>query len=165
VLYILNYHNNPVRRQDRLLEETKARALLQSGEYGVLSLASPGREPYGIPLNYVWDGDNCLYFHGAVDGRKLELIKDNPQASFCVVGATNVVPSKFSTGYESLVLKGRVAIGLDDQEKHKALHLLINKYSSGHREAGGKYIDKLFEQTEVIRFDIHEASGKSKVIS
>lgn len=161
----MNYNNNPVRRQDRLLEEAKAKALLQSGEYGVLSLALPSNEPYGIPMNYVWDGNNCLYFHCAVDGRKLELIKSNPLASFCVVGATNVVPSKFSTGYESLVLKGRVAIGLDNQEKHKGLHLLINKYSSAHREAGGNYIDKLFEQTEVIRFDIEEASGKSKVIS
>lgn len=161
----MNYNNNPVRRQDRLLEETKARVLLQSGEYGVLSLATSGNEPYGIPLNYVWDGNNCLYFHCALEGRKLELIECNPQASFCVVGATNVVASKFSTGYESLVLKGRVAIGLDDQEKHKALHLLINKYSSAHRDAGGKYIDKLFVQTEVICFDIDEVSGKSKVIS
>ena len=108
----MQYNNKQVRRQDRLLEQAKALELLEIGEYGVLSLALAEDGPYGIPLNYVWDKKNAIYFHCANDGRKLETLKQNNKASFCVVGKTNVVPIKFSTGYESIVLSGTLFMNL-----------------------------------------------------
>ena len=47
--------NDTVRRQDRLLDETRSIELLRESEYGVLSMVSEG-EGYGIPINYVWNG-------------------------------------------------------------------------------------------------------------
>ena len=64
------YDNSAVRRQDRLLDEARARELLAGGRFGVLSLVD-GDGAYGIPVNYVWDGDDSLYVHCAPDGRKL----------------------------------------------------------------------------------------------
>lgn len=160
----MQYNNSYVRRQDRLLEQESAIYLLATGEYGVLSLATIENEPYGIPLNYAWDGMNCIYFHCAVEGRKLELLMKNSLASFCVVGKTNVIPEKFSTGYESIIVKGMLRIGLFEEEKLTGLNLLVKKYSPSYQSEGQKYIEKLFHQTEVLRFDIQEVSGKSKVI-
>lgn len=54
------YDNSAVRRQDRLLDEARARELLAGGRFGVLSLVD-GDGAYGIPVNYVWDGDDSLY--------------------------------------------------------------------------------------------------------
>ena len=79
------YDNSAVRRQDRLLDEARARELLAGGRFGVLSLVD-GDGAYGIPVNYVWDGDDSLYVHCAPDGRKLRCIDRRDRVSFCVVG-------------------------------------------------------------------------------
>lgn len=52
----MKYSNETVRRQDRLLEEENALRLLQTAEYGILSMQAAGGGGYGIPVNYVWDG-------------------------------------------------------------------------------------------------------------
>ncbi len=77
------YNNQNIRRQDRLLEESRAEELLKSGEYGILSMVTPEGEGYGIPLNYVWDEDlNSIYIHCAPEGKKLKCIAQNPNVSF-----------------------------------------------------------------------------------
>ena len=70
----MKYNNDNVRRQDRLLEEDRAYALLREGEYGVLSMTTPTGGAYGIPLNFVWDGQENIYIHCAPQGRKLDCI-------------------------------------------------------------------------------------------
>lgn len=70
----MKYNNDNVRRQDRLLEEDRAYALLREGEYGVLSMTTPTGGAYGIPLNFVWDRQENIYIHCAPRGRKLDCI-------------------------------------------------------------------------------------------
>lgn len=90
----MEYTNEAVRRQDRLLDNERAYALLKEGEYGVLSMTDEaGKAAYGIPINYVWDGKDAIYLHCAPQGRKLRCIAAHPEVSFCVVGATHVVPT------------------------------------------------------------------------
>lgn len=50
----MNYTNEQIRRQDRLLEKEKAISLLKNGEYGVLSMQDEENGAYGVPINYVW---------------------------------------------------------------------------------------------------------------
>ncbi|MBP9982899.1 MAG: pyridoxamine 5'-phosphate oxidase family protein, partial [Prevotella sp.] len=59
------FNNDGVRRRDRLMEENRAVELLQNSEYGILSMIDDKGLPYGIPLNYVWDGDSSIYIHCA----------------------------------------------------------------------------------------------------
>ena len=47
---MMEYRNDSVRRQDRLLDEVRARELLRGGEYGFLAMASD-EGAYGIPVN------------------------------------------------------------------------------------------------------------------
>ena len=49
----MKYVNDRVRRQDRLMDETRALELLREGEYGVLSIVADGGG-YGVPVNFVW---------------------------------------------------------------------------------------------------------------
>ena len=135
---------------------------MQSGEYGVLSLIDTEGRPYGIPVNYVWDGQDRIYLHCAPEGKKLNAIRRQAEASFCVVGCTHVVSHKFTTGYESIVMKCRAQIGLSVDERRHALRLLLEKYSPHDLEVGLKYAEKSFHRTEIIRLDIQEYSGKQK---
>lgn len=156
------YNNTAVRRQDRLLPENEARALLASGEYGVLSVITGENTPYGIPISYAWDGENSVYLHSAPEGRKISALLTPANVSFCVVGKTKVIPEKFSTFYESIILTCRAETGLSPEEKKKALMLLVDKYSPDHPEKGSRYVDAAVKGTEIIRLDIIEWSGKKK---
>jgi nitroimidazol reductase NimA-like FMN-containing flavoprotein (pyridoxamine 5'-phosphate oxidase superfamily) len=162
---MINYHNDKVRRQDRLLERENALELLRTGEYGVLAMvecADGENGGYGIPVNYVWDGAEAIYIHCAPEGHKLRCIERNSHVSFCVVGHTNVIPHKFTTAYESIVVRGKAHVGLSEGERMHALELLLGKYSPDNMETGLKYAEKSFARTEIIRIDISEASGKTK---
>ena len=49
----MEFNNNQIRRQDRLLSEARAYEILKEGEYGVLSMRTEdGEGAYGIPLSY-----------------------------------------------------------------------------------------------------------------
>lgn len=164
----MNYNNSTIRRQDRLLQEADAAELLRTGEYGILSMVETREGEaagYGIPVSYVWDGKSSIYFHCAPEGHKLVLLAHNPGVSFCVVGHTKVISHKFTTAYESIVVKGRMNIELSAEERMSALMLLLDKYSPTDKETGVKYTEKSFHRTNVIRLDIDEVSGKAKRVS
>jgi len=159
----MKYRNEGVRRQDRLLDEQRALQLLKEAEYGVLSLIDAGR-PYGIPVNFVWNGADSLYIHCAPEGRKLRAIDNNPAVSFCIVGRTHLLPSKFTTEYESVVLVGTAHRRLPEEERRHALQLLLQKLSPNDMEVGQKYAEKSFHRVEIIRIDVDEWSGKCKCV-
>lgn len=160
----MDYDNSNIRRQDRLLAEVEAYRLLKEGEYGVMSMVSPEGCPYGIPVNFVWDGADAIYIHCAPEGRKLRCIRHAPAVSLCIVGSTRVIPGKFTTNYESIVLSCKAELGLAAEERMEALRKLVEKYSFPFKETGEKYAEKSFHRTEVIKLRIVSFSGKSKNI-
>ncbi|MDO5571623.1 MAG: pyridoxamine 5'-phosphate oxidase family protein [Bacteroidales bacterium] len=160
----IKYDNSSIRRQDRLLAEEDAIVLLKNGEYGVLSLITPEGFPYALPINFVWNNNNSIYLHCAPEGRKLNCIKHNDSGCFTIVGSTNVISRKFTTSYSSIVIQVKAVINLSKDEKMDALKLFISKYSPNDVELGLKYTEKSFHRTEIIRLDILEMSGKSKVV-
>lgn len=69
-----------MRKKDRAIDITEALEILNKGEYGILSIITNEGYPYGVPLNYVYI-DNCIYFHCAIEGQKLDSIKSNNKVS------------------------------------------------------------------------------------
>lgn len=149
-----------IRRQDRAIGTHEAMALLANGEYGVLSTADKTAQPYGVPLSYVYK-NNCLYFHCALAGHKIENIDENPKVSFCVVGTTKVLPAEFATEYESAVAFG-VTSEVQGAERNNALLWLLEKYSADFIEEGKKYIERYGQSTRVIKIEIAHISGKAR---
>ncbi len=150
----------PLRRLDRKLTDTESLSILSKGEYGILSMSTIENGGYGVPLNYVlWN--SAIYFHCAIDGAKLKFIKKNNQVSFCVVGGTEILPSKFGTKYESAMIFG-VATEVEAQEKQKALIQFVKKYSPEFIEESIPYINHFFKKTRVFKISIEYLSGKSR---
>ena len=147
-----------MRRKDKEIEADDSIKLLIECEYGILSTIDNDGQPYGIPLNYVYK-NNHIYFHSALNGHKIENIKNNPKVSFCAVGDTKVLPSKFGTEYMSLVVFG-VATEAQGTERHNALLWLLEKYSPEFIEEGKSYIEKHDKVTKVIKISIERISGK-----
>lgn len=159
------YDTSNIRRQDRLLPQEKTYDLLKKGEYGTLSMVSEEDTGYGIPINFVYDDkQDCIYFHCAMEGKKLRCLAKNNRVSFCIIGKTAVISNQFTTAYESVVVNGTMDIHLSDQERRYGLSLLLDKYCPNDKEIGLRYIEKSFHRTNVIRLNIFSFSGKSKVI-
>ena len=81
-----------------------------------------------------------------------------------MVGRTKVIPNKFTTAYESVVMKCTAHHGLHDAERMSALSLLLSKYCPNDKMVGMQYAEKSFFRTEIIRLDIEEVSAKSKAL-
>jgi nitroimidazol reductase NimA-like FMN-containing flavoprotein (pyridoxamine 5'-phosphate oxidase superfamily) len=147
-----------MRRKDKEIGTDEAINLLAECEYGVLSTVDNNGQPYGLPLNYAYK-DNCIYFHCALAGHKIDNIDNNPKVSFCVVGNTKVLPSEFSTDYVSAVAFG-VASEVQGTERYDAFVLLLEKFAPDFMKEGRKYIEKLDKVTKVIKIEIQHISGK-----
>ncbi len=149
-----------MRRKDRMITDAETFSILEKGEYGILSTVSSSNEPYGVPLNYCLI-DECIYFHCAPEGRKINNINNNPRVSFCVVGKTEVLPDKFGTKYESCIVEGLASESFGEM-KQLALEGLIQKYSENFVSEGFKYIEKLKGKTKVFKISIESISGKAR---
>ena len=149
-----------LRRKDRAITEEEAIALLNRAEYGVLSTVTENGEPYGVPLNFCVI-DYCIYFHCAVEGQKIANIKQNKSVSFCAVGNTEILPDKFGTKYESVIVSGEVE-EVFDMNKQLALEGLLHKYSPEFIGKGIKYIEGLKEKTRVFKITINKLTGKAR---
>ena len=153
-----------IRRQNRVLEGDRITELLNTSEFGFLSLGtSENGYAYGIPISYAYEEEtNSLFFHCALEGQKLDEIKKNNKISFCVVGKTNPIADEFTTLYESVIAFGDAHIELSDDEKRKALRLLVKKYSAGFEEIAEKYMDKSWNRTAVFKIEIKHITAKAK---
>lgn len=149
-----------LRRSDREITEVEALEILKKCEYGILSTTSEEGYAYGVPLSYAYmNGD--IYFHCATEGYKLDNIRNNDKVSFTVVGQTELLPGKFSTNYESVIVFGR-ASEVNDEEKEDALLELIYKYSKDFVEEGKEYIKRASSKTRVIKVNVEHISGKGR---
>ncbi|HIR52535.1 MAG TPA: pyridoxamine 5'-phosphate oxidase family protein [Candidatus Onthovicinus excrementipullorum] len=126
-----------MRRKKQALTEEEIIKILTDGTAGVLAVDGDGGYPYAVPLSYVYH-DGKIFFHCAKSGHKLDAIRRNPKASFCVIGQDQVMPQEYTTYFRSVIAFGKVRILEDDAEKWDALRLLAKKY---YPEAGAQAHD------------------------
>jgi len=122
--------------------------------------------PYIIPLNFGYSYKNeklSLYFHSAVEGKKLDLIEKNNKAAFEMDCSTELIssnsPCGYSMNYESVCGNGKIEI-LDNDKKIKGLKYLMKNYSNkDYSDADFK--DKILKITTVLELKVNAIVGKS----
>lgn len=150
-----------MRKKSRQIDSTeRVKSLLKNGEYGVFSSIGSDGYPYGVPVNYVYVKNN-IYFHCAVDGKKLENIAFNSKGSFCVVTNSNVISNEFATSYTSIIAFGTTSEVIGD-EKDESLLEIIKKYSPDFVKEGKEYIAKAKNATKVIKLNVEHITGKER---
>lgn len=153
-----------MRRSKQELPADEALRLLEAGSSGVLALLGDGGWPYAVPLSYAYAARK-LYFHCARAGHKLDVVRSEPRASFCVVAQDLVVPEKYTTHYRSVIAFGRVRILEDGDEKRRGIELLAERFapddSAEHRR---RVVDSEWDNFCVLEFDIEHITGKEAKI-
>lgn len=154
-----------MRRNDR--EITDRMELLRVIERcDVCRLAfNDGDYPYILPLNFgmEYEGDVLtLYFHGATEGYKYEVIARDNRASFEMDCAHKLVldgqKGMCTMEYQSVIGQGRVEPIGDQQEKIRALRLLMAHY---HREL--PFGEEIVARTAVFKLTVERMTGKRRV--
>lgn len=151
-----------MRRIKQQLSEKKCIDILQRQNVGTLALAENGDYPYALPLNYVYYNGK-IYFHCAITGHKIDIIKKQNKASFCIIDEDTVVPEKYTTFYRSVIVFGKAEIVEDDAEKMAALKELSYKYISKDDKAHLKEINGAWNRTCVFSLSIDYLSGKEAI--
>ena len=99
-----------MRRKDREMDKNFALDVLKKSPYVVLSLTDENNNPYCIPISIVLE-ENHLYFHCAMEGKKIDLLKNNNQICICAVSRCRPKPEEFTMEFESAVLYGKAEEG------------------------------------------------------
>lgn len=88
--------------------------------------------PYVVPMNYGYtmeNGNLTLYLHGAKEGRKLDILRQNPKVFIEI--DTDIVPFEgitachYGVGYSSVMGEGIAELVEDAEGKREALSILM----------------------------------------
>lgn len=179
----------PTRRHKQQLSQEKCFEILEKGSSGTLALLDKQGFPYSVPLSYVFfpgkateaqipesqilhpngekpasaetqDNLGSIYFHSALEGHKIDAIRNCAKASFCVIAADDVIPEKFTTAYRSVIVFGEVRVVKDDTNRKLGLELLGRKYSPNFEEAMQSEIANAYDRTAIIELKIEKITGK-----
>jgi len=158
-----NYMFREMRRKKQALSAGEIDKILSRGTSGVLALSGDDGYPYAVPISYAYDGEK-LYFHGARTGHKLDSIRRNSKASFCVIDRDQVDPEKYTTCFRSVIAFGSMRVIEDDDEKMAAIEKLALHYaptdSATNRRAE---IEREWDILCMIEMTIKHITGKEAI--
>ena len=153
----------PMRRSRQALGIDACKEVLSRGTSGVLALLGDGGWPYAVPMSYAFDGEK-LYFHCAREGHKLDAIRREARASFCVVDRDEVVPEEYTTYFRSVIAFGRVRVIEDEAQMRAAIELLARRYfPQDSAENRHRAIEREWVGLCMLEMDIEHMSGKEAI--
>lgn len=152
-----------MRRKNQELSREEADQILRQGTSGVLAVLGDGGYPYAVPISYVY-AEGKLYFHCAKAGHKLDALRREPKASFCVIGQDQVAPEEYTTYYRSVIAFGRVRELEEAEEMRRAIDLLAQKYAPQDSEENRqKAIDREWEPLCMLEMTLEYVTGKESM--
>lgn len=154
-----------MRRSDREITEFEEIIdVLNHCDVVRLALNGDDGYPYVVPLNFGYSVDGgrlTLYFHSALDGKKLDLISKDGRACFEADCAHELISDTergyCSMNYKSVVGRGRVTM-LAAEQKAAALSLIVAKY---HPE-GFEFNYAAIPATAVYKLEVESVTGKAR---
>lgn len=119
-----------------------------------------GNSPYIVPLNFGYK-ENTLFFHSALVGRKIDILKKNPGVCFEIDVPGKTISSdkacNWSMAFLSIIGEGKVIFINNETEKINALNVVMGHYSDKDEWDFNK---KMVEKTLVFKVDIDKISVK-----
>lgn len=151
-----------MRRKDRQQDTTFALDVIDRSAYGVAAFASGSGTPYCVPLSMVRVGQD-LFFHCAVEGFKLNLLRADPRVCVSFVASNTAAEDNFTTYYQSANVIGTAFEVTDPDQKIAVLQALCEKLTPAHMPAFDEEIRRSLAITAVWGIHIEELTGKAKL--
>ena len=154
-----------MRRRDReVTNRQQILSIIDSCDVCRLGFAD-GNMPYVVPMCFAYqvneDESITLYFHSAGDGRKVDIMKQNPHVAFEMDTAHKLFDNAtdacgFGMKYQCVMGTGTVRFINEKDEKVPVLDLIMKHYTKKHLPYRPEFIDA----TLIIALDVDSISCK-----
>jgi len=146
------------RKEKEITDRDEIEKILRESQICRLAMVEDDK-PYIVPMNFGFK-EGCLYFHSAKEGRKINLIKKNPNVCFEVDQLIQLKKAKLAcdwgVDYKSVIGEGTAQLVNTMAEKKEALHIIMSQYSDRKFE----YSEEMLENTIVIKVTVYRMTGK-----
>ena len=147
-----------MRRLKQQVSDERCVEILKSAPRGVLALHGEDGYPYAVPLDFYYE-NNRLYFHCAPEGHKLDAIRADSRASFCVMDEGFKRDGDWALNITSVIAFGKISELTDINDKTEKLRLLGNKYYPNPDEVENE-IKRFIDRVCILEFSIEHMTGK-----
>ena len=149
-----------MRRSEREIKDLEGiEGIIRKALVCRLGLAADNR-PYVVPLCFGYR-DHTLYVHSAPEGRKVEIVRENPHVCVEFDVDQEVLrgrePCSWGMRYRSAIAFGSASVVEDPAEKRRALDLIMEHYGGG---APSGYPEGLVEKILIIKIELEQMTGK-----
>ena len=152
------------KRERQITDPQQILDILDRGKVLHLGLCADNM-PYVVPMNYGYTmegGKLTVYLHSAVQGKKLDMLRANPNVFFAIdcdrIPFEGKLPCQYGMVYSSVMGTGKARLVEDVEEKKRAMSILM-KTQTGKDFS---FEDRLVSIVAVIRIDVTEYTAKHR---
>jgi len=158
-----------MRRKDKEITDTNEKLeIIAKCKFCRLGL-SENNHPYIVPLNYGFSYDGgklTLYFHGATEGKKIDIIRKNNNACFEIDCDTKLIEGEKACNYgyefKSVIGFGKIVFLDTMDEKTAGLNYLMKQQTG--EEVKHDFNEDALNRVAVFKMAVDEFTGKQKVM-
>jgi len=151
------------KKEREILDKRIYLEILKNGKFSTISMCR-NDEPYIVTLSYGFDEiNNCLYFHSAQNGLKLEFLKENQKVCGTILEDLGYVKSACSHKYRSIVFWGDMTfVEILDEKKH-AFDIMLTHLEDNPSKLKKRFFksEESYKNTCLLKLEIHLITGKA----
>ncbi len=148
----------PMRRHKQALTPEQCVRVLEGEPRGVLSVHGEDGYPYGFPMDHLYL-DGKLYFHCARQGHKLDALRADDRAGYCVMDQGFRREGEWALNIQSVIVFGRVRKVEDPARREHIARELGLKYYPSAQEVE-KELAQALDRAELLELSIEHMTGK-----
>ena len=137
--------------------------IMKNGKFSTISMCR-NDEPYIVTLSYGFDAiTNCMYFHSAQKGLKLEFLEKNQKVCGTIIEDLGYVKGECSHKYRSIVFWGDMTIVENLDEKKHAFDKMLNHLEDNPSKLKKRFFksEESYKNTCLLKLDINLITGKA----
>ena len=151
-----------LRRKDKeIKDESELKTILREAKHVTVAMSLKD-EPYLVTLSHGYDEEkNCIYFHCATKGKKVDILKANPKVWGQALVDKGYVQGKCDHLFRTVQFHGKVHFVENQSEKEHALRVMIRHLDEDPENVIAEQITPHSTGRILIgRIDVDYMSGK-----
>ena len=147
-------------RKKRRISNDECMDILRNEKRGVLSVIGDEGYPYGMPLNHFYnDEDGRIYFHSGKTGHKIDAMKADEKASFCIYDSGFRRDGEWALNIKSVIVFGRIEF-VEDYDKAMDISRRRSRKFTDNEEYIENEVSKYGRNTLVFALVPEHITGK-----
>jgi len=154
----MKYH---LRRKDReITDQAELKRILRTTKYVTIAMTM-NNQPYLVSLNHGYsEAGNCLYFHCAKVGKKIDYIRSNSSVWGQALVDEGYVEGECDHLFVSVHFQGKITFVEEGKEKQTAIECMIRQLDENPQPMIAKLKPERLKTVNIGRIDIEEMTGK-----